>query len=289
MIEQRASWLVSLADADAEALVCAALRDAGGVPLVLRDQGPAAGAALTGAVVEVTPPDVDGRIEVLRALRERYPDLTIIVVHSREEVAVAWAAVQVGATPWVSSSLSGSRAWSETAAVDLVGQLRAVADISPPMSTEKVRQEVADALIRATTSRPMAAIARLCRLQRSGSTEKALDVLTETSAALIVRLEHRSWHPIPLERIVDRLDVESDADRRRCTALLRSTMNRAAALQAVPGHRTREASPPEQLYVAFHATAALVRFSAARSWTRPERLLLSHLRDHAARQPCVPA
>lgn len=291
MIGQRRRWQVSMADAAAEALVCAALRGLGDVALHWGEQGSTveAGQRLMGVVVEVTSSTADTGLDVVRQLRRRYPALTIVVVHGRDDTAAAWAAMRSGATPWAPPSLRGSHVWSEASAADLADALHVATTDEPPMGMDLVRHQVDDALVCASSGRPMLAISRLCRLHRSESTAVALDVLGQTRLALMVRLRRRSRHRIPLERVMDRLDVDSAADRWRCMTLLQRSMHQTALEADLTRHATPEAPTSEQLYVAFHATAALADFSAARSWTPPERLL-SHLRDHVAQlEACASA
>lgn len=271
----RPSLVVSLTDPVEAVLLCRALRAVGGAAVACPPDESLVGRcrAKDGAVVEARSAAHGGGLPLVRALRRRYPSLPIVVVREAGDVVAAWSAMRAGAMSWSRPASQRCWPWSGAATADLVDHARHTATTLPATTVDAVRWDVDSALRNAAAGEVEGAISALWRIQRCDGIALGLDALGEVQAAVLARLGRRARYPIRVEHVLDRLDVQCAEDRVRCELLLRDALRRGGRGTVPRHHRASDLPASEQLYVAFHVTAALARFAAARSWIDVSELL----------------
>lgn len=267
-------WVISLAMPLERELVAAVLRAAGveARPRRAHETLEESCDGASGLVLEGVYSLGANVATLTRQLRSERPGLDVVVALQPRDVHGAWSCMRAGATPWTRAS-DGSLLAAEQATAALVDLVERHVRGGFAAAPHAVRRTIDDALDLALANDPRRAIAELCSIAPGAATATALQVLTDTCAALLRRLRGRSRYPVPLRYVADRLQVSGDDDVQLCLRFLYDASFRNAGVVIDSSDLFPAESERDRLYGAFEATIALLRFAAARSWTTPQRVL----------------
>lgn len=229
------------------------------------------------AVIVADRADLGRTAGLLGDISVLHPNCQIVVLHDVDDVHSASTALHHGARSCARSddtfgddSVPPDPSEAAHRLDNTVAEVLAAASVTDRSSAESIARQALDL---ATDGQTVDALAELCRIEGKVAALAAADHMTNTCAMVLCRVAGRTRFPIPLDYVMDRLCVPSDADVGLCYPLLQRAAFRSAGfdldleeLATTHGHRG-------VLFGAFHSTRAVLQFLAERWWRTPRSIL----------------